>query len=281
MNLSQRIEGAARTTALIVLAHPEPSSFNSHWAGITARSLEAQRSTVIWSNLYEMQFDPVERAAQFKHRADAHRFDVQREQQYAYESGSLPADVAAEISKILKADLVVFHFPLWWFGMPAILKGWMDRVFVYEGMYKGTRRYDQGLCQGKRAMFCVTTGSSARACSYKGYEGDTQLILWPAMYPLRYLGFTVIQPFIIYGVHDRHEGAQEAYRRYLNERLQSYGQLLESLDCAPVVPYNRDCDFDEAGCLKPEAPVYSPFTRQLEKWQMITQLQERPEPYRC
>ena len=255
---------------LIVLAHPESASFNAHWANVTARELNAQGITVSWSDLYKQQFDPIERGVHFHNRADRQRFDAQREQRHAYETGTLPPDVAAEIDKILEADIVVFHFPLWWFGMPAILKGWMDRVFVYGGMYKSSQRLDRGVCRGKKALFCVTTGASAQACSYKGYEGETSLILWPAMYSLRYLGFTVLQPFLIHGVHGHRTGeAQETYQRFLTTRLDAYGQLLHALDTAPTIPYNGDRDFDEAGCLKLGAPTYSPFVRQSENLAFI------------
>ena len=255
--------------ALIILAHPESSSFNANWANVTAREFETQQITVLWSNLYKDDFDPVERGVHFKYRADLQKFDPQREQRHAYETNNLPPDVAVEIDKISKADVVVFHFPLWWFGVPAILKGWMDRVFVYGGMYTSSKRYDRGVCRGKKALFCVTTGASAKTCSYKGYEGETQLILWSAMYPLRYLGFTVLQPFIIHGVHSNREGeAQEAYQHFLSTQLEEYRQLLNSLDTAPVIPYNCDSDFDETGCLKPEAPTYSPFIRQVENWRV-------------
>ena len=251
--------------ALVILAHPESSSFNAHWAHVTAKELDAQGITISWSDLYKDHFDPVERGIHFENRADLQRFDAQREQRHAHETGKLPPDVATEIDKILKADIVIFHFPLWWFGMPAILKGWIDRVFVYGGMYKSSQRYDHGVCRGKKALFCVTTGASAQACSYKGYEGETSLILWPAMYPLRYLGFTVLEPFIIHGVHGNRKGeAQEMYQRFLKTQLESYGQLLHSLDAAPVIPYNRDNDFDETGCLKPGAPTHSPFVRQVK-----------------
>ena len=252
--------------ALIIFAHPEPSSFNAHWAKVTAREFEVQGMTILWSDLYKDEFDPVERGTHFKYRADLQRFDAQREQRHAYTTGSLPSDVATEIDKISKADIVVFHFPLWWFGMPAILKGWMDRVFVYGGMYKSSRRYDRGMCRGKKALFCVTAGASAQACSYRGYEGETSLILWPAMYPLRYLGFTVLQPFIIHGVHGNREAAEQAaYQHFLNTQLEKYRQVLRAFKTAPVIPYNCDADFDETGCLKPEAPTYSPFIRQTKR----------------
>jgi len=63
----------------------------------------------------------------------------------------------------MPADAVILQFPLWWFGMPAILKGWIDRVFAYGLAYgfkgAGNRyRYGDGGFKGKRALLCVTVG---------------------------------------------------------------------------------------------------------------------------
>ena len=60
-----------------------------------------------------------------------------------------------------RADLLILQFPLWWFGPPAILKGWFERVFTRGFGYMPGRKYDTGLMRGKRAMVSVTTGTSA------------------------------------------------------------------------------------------------------------------------
>ena len=109
---------------------------------------------------------------------------------------------------------------------------------------------------------CVTTGSSAEKCAHNGVEGDTKLMLWPALYSLRYLGFSVVQPFIIHGVRSGLTGAAaEAHDEQLEEMAREYGAFLRELDDAPLVPFNADTDFDERGRLRPEAPSYSPFIR--------------------
>jgi NAD(P)H dehydrogenase (quinone) len=250
--------------AVIVLAHPEPQSFNAHLAYWARDTLAARDHIVQISDLYASNFDPRESTQHFTVRRDPKRFDVAAEQRFSWEHQALPADVADEVHKVLSADLVVLQFPLWWFGPPAMLKGWLDRVFVYGGMYSSARRHDHGVCRGKRALLCVTTGSSEAACSPDGREGDTRLMLWPTLYALRYVGFTVLEPFLIHGVrsglHGQHADAQD--RRLLCE-AQRYRELLLDLDVAPVVPFNSDDDWDEAEKLKLTAPVHSPFIRHI------------------
>ena len=163
----------------------------------------------------------------------------------------------------MESDLLVVNFPLWWFGMPAILKGWMDRVFVYGRLYQSVMRYDKGICAGKKVIVCVTTGASEDACSHSGREGDTLLHLWPILFPFRYLGFDVLQPKVFHGVGgvafiEGHEDGLATIEAYTKQ----WQQALETLSSRPVVRYNHDEDFDSSNRLVSGAPVYSPFVRQ-------------------
>jgi NAD(P)H dehydrogenase (quinone) len=248
--------------AVIVLAHPEAMSFNGHLARVAERALAKEGARVRLVDLYRAHFDPCEGPRHFQVRRCPERFDAQTEQRFSYERGLLPIDVAREIELIRWADVVLLQFPLWWFGLPAMLKGWMDRVFVYGGLYSSSKRHDTGICRNKKAVLCVTTGSSAKACAHNGIEGDTRLILWPALYSLRYLGFAVLRPFIIHGVRGGLEGpALEAQHAYLRSMEERYVAFLRLLDRAPLVPFNSVDDFDAEGQLMPGAPVYSPFVR--------------------
>ena len=53
----------------------------------------------------------------------------------AFDADVLTDDAKTEIEKLLWADTLILQFPLWWFSMPAILKGWVDRVFAYGFAY--------------------------------------------------------------------------------------------------------------------------------------------------
>ena len=118
-------------------------------------------------------------------------------------------------------------------------------------------------------MLSVTAGSSTEACAHDGQEGDTRLILWPINYSLHYIGFTVLEPFLITGVLGglRSEAAV-AQRRRLDEQLHSYRAQLANLDAIPAIQFNAAEDWDEYGKLKPHAPVHSPFIRHRLDWRL-------------
>ena len=247
---------------LIVLAHPEANSFNAALARQAENVFRSQGHRAQISDLYAQGFDPAEHGRHFHQRKNPERFFAQTEQRFNGERGSLPTDVQREIDALLWADFVLFQFPLWWFGMPAILKGWMDRVFAYGTLYTGSERFHNGICKGKRAMLSVTLGSPAEACAFDGREGDTQLILWPIHYSLHYLGFTVLNPLILTSVRDaRSEIERAAHERFLERQRASHAGRLTHLDNVAAICFNAEDDWDERRKLKPGSPVYSPFIR--------------------
>src|SRR5262245_27844647 len=83
--------------AHIVLAHPEPKSFNAHLAGVARTALEAQGWSVSITDLYGVGFDPCERAEHYAPRLNAERFDVQAEQRHASAEKAVPDAVTREI----------------------------------------------------------------------------------------------------------------------------------------------------------------------------------------
>ena len=248
--------------AHIVLAHPEPKSFNGHLANITRKTLEQADYKTTLTDLYATGFDPCEGPTHFGSRHDTELFHTQTEQRYNAENQSLAPEVNAEMQHLHDCDLLVVHFPLWWFGPPAILKGWMDRVFVYGHMYNSTMRYDAGSCAGKKMIACITTGASAESCAYNGREGDSRLHLWPVLFPFRYLGFDVLESELLHGIggvsfvegHDDGLSTLETY-------TQQWTNTLENLSARPHIKYNTDDDFDEQKRLRSDAPVHSPFVR--------------------
>ncbi|WP_240740945.1 NAD(P)H-dependent oxidoreductase [Deinococcus sp. Arct2-2] len=113
--------------ALIVHAHPEPKSFCSAQMWEAARTLEAQGYTVEISDLYPVGWNPELGRNDFEHELVGH-FKPQIEQVEAVKHSTFTLDLTAEIEKVRRADLLVFSFPMWWFSLPALLKGWVDRV---------------------------------------------------------------------------------------------------------------------------------------------------------
>jgi NAD(P)H dehydrogenase (quinone) len=256
--------------SLIVLAHPEPTSYNATLARVALETLQSQDHEVRVSDLYAKAFAAAEHARHYTLRKDPARFDAQAEQRFSAALNALPPDVQSEVDDLLWADLVVFQFPLWWFGMPAILKGWMDRVFVYGRLYSGSKRLYAGVCRGKRAVLSVTAGSSADACAHNGQEGDTRLHLWPINYALHYVGFTVLEPVIITDVRGGATGQDSVDQaRYLVEQLRRHRDSLADIDAIPPIPFNTAHDWDDRRRLKPQAPEHSPFIRHRSDWRPL------------
>src|SRR5262249_18844940 len=152
--------------AHIVLAHPESRSFNAHLAATARKALADRGWSSSLSDLYAMGFDPAERAGHYAGRRQEERFDVQAEQRHASEQGTIPPDVAAEIERLARADLLILQYPMWWHLPPAMLKGWFDRVLIYGEVYASRKRFEAGRFAGRRALISVTVGTSPETYAF-------------------------------------------------------------------------------------------------------------------
>ncbi|NWV66549.1 NQO2 dehydrogenase, partial [Malurus elegans] len=162
---------------LIVYAHQEPKSFNGSLLKIAVEELTKQGCSVTVSDLYAMQFEPrATRNDIVGHLHNSEAFNYGVETWEAYKRGGLSKDLVEEQKKVQEADLLIFQFPLFWFNMPAILKGWMDRVLVQGFAYDLSKACDGGLLQDKLSLFSFTTGGSKEKYAIRG---DIRYLLWP------------------------------------------------------------------------------------------------------
>ena len=106
----------------IVHAHPEPRSFNGAMTRTAMDALQADGHEVEVSDLYAMQFNPVSDRRNFLQHKDPHIFKQQQEEIHAAERHGFAAEIAVEMDKLRWCDLLILQFPLWWFGLPGILK---------------------------------------------------------------------------------------------------------------------------------------------------------------
>jgi NAD(P)H dehydrogenase (quinone) len=186
---------------LIVYAHPDPNSFNAALRDAAAEVLRGQGHSVEISDLYAMNFKPVVDRNDFLTCHDTTRFNVSLEQRYAHKNGGLVSDIASELERLERADLLILQFPLWWFSMPAILKGWIDRVFVSGVAYGRSAMFERGKFVGKRAMVCLTTGAPIEAFGPDSLNGEILSLLAPLHRGvLAFTGMQVLQPFVAYHV---------------------------------------------------------------------------------
>jgi NAD(P)H dehydrogenase (quinone) len=243
--------------ALIVLAHPERRSFNGDMADVALETLREGGHDACLSDLYANGFDPVEHARHYPTRTRTDRFDVQAEQRAASGGTGLPADVLRELDMLERADLLILQFPMWWFSVPAILKGWIDRVLVYGRTYTSAQRYDRGHLRGRRAMLSVTLGGPESTFAHNGRSGDIDLLLWPMNMTLHYVGYTVLPPVTSFGIYeDGAEGMRRAERS-----KDAYRRRLADIDATPPLKFATWGDWDEAGRLRPGVPGHSLFMR--------------------
>jgi NAD(P)H dehydrogenase (quinone) len=202
---------------LIVYAHPEPGSFNGALKDAAVAALTEAGHQVQVSDLYAMSFDPVVRTEQFPQRAEAAHFHLQREQRHAAETGSIAADVAAEHAKLLWADLIIFQFPLWWGSMPAIMKGWIDRVFSVGTVYgRGTTAL-----AGKKVLLSVT--ASGRESYEKGAQQVTAELSHVLNNMFAFPQFAVLEPFFAFGAGQLDDAGRAGLLREFQGRVLSAG----------------------------------------------------------
>lgn len=251
--------------AHIVLAHPEPKSFNAHLADTAYQVMEDRGWSVSMSDLYMQRFDPCERAEHYIDRQDQERFNVQAEQRHASDNKSIPPEIQEEIARLDEADLLILQYPMWWHLPPAILKGWVDRVLVYGEVYRSSYRFEKGRFAGKKALLSLTVGTSPETYAYNGRSGDINLLLWPVNFTLAYVGFGVLEPHVAYGVEAgvRYSDPHEVEER-LTQIPKDYASRLQSIENENLISFNQMSEWGADGRIKPSAPVYSPFLRHRE-----------------
>lgn len=172
---------------LIVYAHQEPKSFNGALKDIAVETFKSLGHTVKISDLYAMNFKAVSDHHDFIELENEDYFKYQTEQIHASKHDKFTSDIVAELEKLKWADFVLFQFPLWWFSMPAILKGWVDRVFAMGSIYgAGIGAYDTGGLKGKKSMLSITTGGPELMYSPHGKNGHMESILFPIHHGILY-----------------------------------------------------------------------------------------------
>lgn len=190
----------APKTVLIVYAHQCPRSFNSAVCDVTKQELTKQGYKVIVSDLYAMNFRA--NATQDDITGDLKNpelFQYGEETMHAWLKGNLSDDIVAEHQKVEEAELIIFQFPLYWFSVPAVMKGWMDRVFSQGFAFSLEKMYDNGIFKDKKAMLSFTTGAMETMFRPDGINGDINVTLWPLQNGiLHFCGFQVLAPQIFW-----------------------------------------------------------------------------------
>ena len=223
---------------LCVLAHPEPASFTASLAHYGMRALEEEGHVVDVADLYAMQFDPVSDRRNFMGPFDPTRFDQQAEERFASANAGFSPDLQREMDRLSSCDVLVLQFPIWWLGMPAIMKGWIDRVFAIGRTYGGGRWFDRGIMRGKKAMLAVTIGGTKEAYSNDGIYGPALDVLRPINHGiLAFCGFEVVEPFIAFAPGRKSDAERQAI-------FDAYANRLLNIGSATVLPMPQSDDYE-------------------------------------
>lgn len=167
---------------LVVYTHPNPKSFNHAILEEVLGGLAEAGHEVKVRDLY---------AHPFKATLDGEDFGQ-------ILSGKTPPDIAAEQEMVTWAEGLVFLYPVWWFGLPAALKGWVDRVFLQGFAFAFENGAIRGLLRHKKALVVNTTGGPK-----EGYAQTDSLGIFIRPFTdgtLRFCGIPQVQDHTFFAV---------------------------------------------------------------------------------
>lgn len=156
---------------LVVYAHPHPESFNHAVLERFVEGLQSKKHEVEILDLYAQGFNPLLSAADLA----------------SLQAGETPADIQSQQAKVAWAEGLTFIFPIWWSSMPAVLKGWIDRVFSLGFAYAFKEDGPVGLLQQQKALLITTAGGDQAFFDHSGIQKAIQMTI-----DLGIFGFTGI-----------------------------------------------------------------------------------------
>ncbi len=170
---------------LVVVAHPAADSFTMAIARTYTAELEQLGHSHVTYDLYRMGFNPVLTAQELQPITADHpaSFDVMEAQD----------DIRA-------ADALTLIYPLWWLSMPAMIKGYIDRVFARGFAYEPHQGSVRGLLHGKKAVLITLSGAPLPLLVKSGGWNavqvlqDTHMLRSPGFELLEHLHFDEIVP---------------------------------------------------------------------------------------
>lgn len=162
---------------LIIYAHQNPQSLNSYLKQTLAEHLRDTGHEVVIRDLCEINFNPI----------------LSLEDMQGQRLGKVSHDVRQEQEFISWAEHITFIYPIWWTGMPAVMKGFIDRVFSYGFAYRYDEGVQKGLLKGKLTTVINTHGKSK--AEYEEIGMDKALSLTSDKGIFTYCGFEINQHF--------------------------------------------------------------------------------------
>ncbi|MEB3299257.1 MAG: NAD(P)H-dependent oxidoreductase [Candidatus Sericytochromatia bacterium] len=189
---------------LILYAHPNPASLSHAMKDLLVETYEAQGAEVVVRDLYAMGFDPVLKGSDF----------------VAMKEGKLPEDITMEQSHITWADALTVVAPVWWTGLPAILKGYVDRVFLYGFAYQYGAEGVEGLLKGKKVLLVSNHGTPIEVYQGNGMLSAMSQTQDDGMF--RFCGMDVVDHLYFGAVPSVDEATRKTYLDQVRESALKY-----------------------------------------------------------
>lgn len=139
---------------LLVIAHPRQNSLTHQAARAFAAAAEAKGHKVEFADLVAEDFDPVLKA--------------EDEPDWSGRDIDFAADVRREMERVERNDATVLFFPVWWWSMPAIVKGWIDRVWAQNWSF-GRKTYPHA-----KVLMVGIAGATEDDYRKRGYDVSVQ-----------------------------------------------------------------------------------------------------------
>lgn len=219
------MENTCKKNFLVVIAHPNPNSFNSAIKEKTINSIIESGHNVEVSDLYKMNWSAVAGKNDFKQPLNASEIHLIEEQQHSFKNDLYQDEVKNEMEKLKRADYLIFIFPLWWASCPAIMKGWIDRVFSCDFAWGMKNLFHKGLMLGKRAVIFTTAGGDELEYSEKGDQKATLTLSLNHIHrgSLAFCGFDVLPIHAIFEVEDCKEELRKEYLDKIGDIIKDFG----------------------------------------------------------
>lgn len=167
---------------LVIYAHPDPHSFNHAILETVIQELDRSEKPYSIRDLYANSFDPVLKGSDLQ--------NIERNEQ--------AEDLTEEQKLVRKADVLIFIFPIWWFNMPAILKGYIDRVFAEKFAFRMNENGVSGLLRGKRVIIFNTTGGARKNYEEYGFAEAFRKCICNGIF--HFCGFDQVMQHFFYSV---------------------------------------------------------------------------------
>lgn len=145
MSSQTKVARPAPPLHAVILAHPDDDSFNAAVARTYCETVRELGHEAVLRDLYRIGFNPV----------------LKKQEQPRPDKFVMSNDVATELAAIEKAETFVLVYPIWFSAPPAILKGYVDRVFGTGFSYGAIRDRDRHRFMGGKQLLSITTSGNS------------------------------------------------------------------------------------------------------------------------